>query len=192
MSPCGSEWVFVSCLTRLQHAIGFWCKILSALNWCHSHVYQLMPGWMLNADHPPPSKVTGVTRLTNDLTNPAQGSQIGTREGGSAGVTPCRHDNRCWRHSRGQEVGAAFLCHACSKGLWAGQSHWGLGQPPMHSFPHMDSSANNISQCPAVDMQDPHLPPDTAAVGTCWISCTQQPIFPGKLDPDPAGKIPYP
>lgn len=27
---------FVSCLKRLQDAIGSWCKILSALNWCPS------------------------------------------------------------------------------------------------------------------------------------------------------------
>lgn len=41
-------------------------------------------------------------------------------------------------------------------------------------------------------MQDPHLPPGTAAMGTCWISCTLQPICPGNLDPDPAGTTPYP
>lgn len=53
-----------------------------------------MSGRTVKAEHSPPSKVTwGVTRLTNDLTNPAQGSQIGTQNSSSAGVTSCYHDN---------------------------------------------------------------------------------------------------
>lgn len=131
----GNEWIFVSCLTRLQYAKGLWCKILSALNWCHSHCLPA-DAWLDAQCRSSPSQQGdwGVTRLTNDLTNPAQGSQIGTQSGGSAGVTPCRHGNRCWRHSRGQEVGAAFPCCACSEGLAAGQGRTG-GSPPTPSFP---------------------------------------------------------
>lgn len=123
----------------------------------------------------------GVTRLTNDLTNPAQGSQIGTQSGGSAGVTPCRHGNRCWRHSRGQEVGAAFPCCACSEGLAAGQDRTG-GSPPHPQLSPWTPQLIFLSECRyVVDMWDPHLPPGTAAMGPAGLAAPNSPSALGTL-----------